>query len=108
MAKAGLADDCEKHFNAPKNPVPEDKHTALVDDKEKDVNNCAEFLSGSQASIQKNEKQLKKMKNIIPSDQMITDEIFPETKLNKKKMAPLAHQERTYEAGQEEALANIK
>lgn len=102
-----MADDCEKQFNAPKIPVPEGKHTALVDD-EKDVNNCAEFLSGSQASIQKNEKQLEKMKNRIPSDQMITDEIFPETKLNKKKMAPLAHQERTYEAGQEEALANIK
>nr|AAS66230.1 LRRGT00139 [Rattus norvegicus] len=98
VAKAGLADDCEKQFNAPKIPVPEDKHTALVDE-EKDVNNCAEFLSGSQARIQKNEKQLEKMKNIIPSDQMITDEIFPETKLDKKKMAPLAHQERTYEAG---------
>ena len=31
VAKPGLVDDFEKQYNALKIPVPEDKHTALVD-----------------------------------------------------------------------------
>uniref|UniRef100_A0A8C0L696 ATP synthase subunit d, mitochondrial n=1 Tax=Canis lupus dingo TaxID=286419 RepID=A0A8C0L696_CANLU len=57
----------------------------LVDDFEK---NCAEFLSLSKARIEEYEKELEKMKNIIPFDQMTIEdlnEVFPETKLDKKK-----------------------
>nr|XP_055192129.1 ATP synthase subunit d, mitochondrial-like [Nyctereutes procyonoides] len=87
VAKAGLVDDFEK-FNAWKVPVPEDKYTVQVDAEEKeDVKSCAEFLSLSKARIEEYEKELEKMKNIIPFDQMTIEdlnEVFPETKLDKK------------------------
>uniref|UniRef100_A0A9L0IYW4 ATP synthase peripheral stalk subunit d, mitochondrial n=1 Tax=Equus asinus TaxID=9793 RepID=A0A9L0IYW4_EQUAS len=60
----------------------------LVDDFEKKVKSCAEFLSLSKARIEEYEKELEKMKNIIPFDQMTIEdlnEVFPETKLDKKK-----------------------
>uniref|UniRef100_A0A4X1V3M3 ATP synthase peripheral stalk subunit d n=2 Tax=Sus scrofa TaxID=9823 RepID=A0A4X1V3M3_PIG len=60
----------------------------LVDDFEKKVKRCAEFLSLSKARIEAYEKELEKMKNIIPFDQMTIEdlnEVFPETKLDKKK-----------------------
>ncbi|XP_020921752.1 ATP synthase subunit d, mitochondrial isoform X1 [Sus scrofa] len=96
VAKAGLVDDFEKKFNALKVPVPEDKYTALVDAEEQEdnvspllkVKRCAEFLSLSKARIEAYEKELEKMKNIIPFDQMTIEdlnEVFPETKLDKKK-----------------------
>nr|XP_055191674.1 ATP synthase subunit d, mitochondrial-like [Nyctereutes procyonoides] len=84
VAKAGLVDDFEKKFNALKVPVPEDKYTVQVDAEEKEhVKSCAEFLSLSKARIEEYEKELKKMKNIIPFDQMTIEdlnEVFPETK----------------------------
>ncbi|XP_041496529.1 ATP synthase subunit d, mitochondrial-like [Microtus oregoni] len=96
VAKAGLVDDFEKKYNALKIPVPEDKYTALVDSEEKeDVKNWAAFVSESQVRIQEYEKQLEKMKTIIPFDQMTIDdlnEIFPETKLDKKKYPYWPHQ----------------
>ncbi|KAI5283045.1 Atp Synthase Subunit D [Manis pentadactyla] len=89
VAKAGLVDDFEKKFNALKVPVPEDKYTVQVDAEEKeDVKSCAEFLSLSKARIEEYEKELEKMKNIIPFDQMTIEdlnEVFPETKLDMKK-----------------------
>ncbi|KAL1781185.1 ATP synthase subunit d, mitochondrial [Sigmodon hispidus] len=96
VAKAGLVDDFEKKYNALKIPVPEDKYTALVDsEEEEDVKNCAAFVSESQVRIQEYEKQLEKMKNIVPFDQMtINDlnEVFTETKLDKKKYPYWPHQ----------------
>ncbi|XP_054576422.1 ATP synthase subunit d, mitochondrial-like [Eptesicus fuscus] len=87
VAKAGLVDDFEKKFNALKVPVPEDKYSALVDAEEKeDVKGCAEFVSLSKSRIEQYEKELEKMKNIIPFDQMTIEdlhEVFPETKLDK-------------------------
>uniref|UniRef100_A0A8C6RIR9 ATP synthase peripheral stalk subunit d, mitochondrial n=1 Tax=Nannospalax galili TaxID=1026970 RepID=A0A8C6RIR9_NANGA len=96
VAKAGLVDDFEKKFKALTIPVPEDKYTALVDAEEKeDVKNCAEFLSESKVRIQDYEKQLEKMKNMIPFDQMTIEdlnEVFPETKLDKNKYPYWPHQ----------------
>ncbi|KAM8949688.1 ATP synthase subunit d, mitochondrial-like [Lycaon pictus] len=86
VAKAGLVDDFEK-FNALKVPVPEDKYTVDAEEKE-DVKSCAEFLSLSKARIEEYKKELEKMKNMIPFDQMTIEdlnEVFPETKLDKKK-----------------------
>ncbi|KAM4844518.1 ATP synthase peripheral stalk subunit d, mitochondrial isoform 1-T3 [Thomomys bottae] len=89
VATAGLVDDFEKKFNALKIPVPEDKYTALVDVEEKeDVKHCAEFVSQSKIRIQEYEKQLEKMKNMIPFDQMTIEDLneaFPETKLDMEK-----------------------
>ncbi|KAM5274393.1 ATP synthase peripheral stalk subunit d, mitochondrial isoform 1-T1 [Ctenodactylus gundi] len=67
----------------------------LVDDFEKKVKSCAEFVSLSQARIVEYEKQLEKMKNMIPFDQMTIEdlnEVFPETKLDKKKYPYWPHQ----------------
>nr|XP_025872199.1 ATP synthase subunit d, mitochondrial-like [Vulpes vulpes] len=72
VAKAGLVDDFDKKFNAL---------------KVENVKRCAEFLSLSKARIEEYEKMLEKMKNIIPFDQMTIEdlnEVFPETKLDKK------------------------
>ncbi|XP_055270630.1 ATP synthase subunit d, mitochondrial-like [Moschus berezovskii] len=89
MAKVGLMDDFEKKFNALKVPIPEDKYTAQVDAEEKeDVRSCAEILSLSKTRIQEYEKELERMRNIIPFDQMTIEnlnDVFPETKLDKKK-----------------------
>ncbi|XP_019492646.1 PREDICTED: ATP synthase subunit d, mitochondrial-like [Hipposideros armiger] len=60
----------------------------LVDAKEKEnVKSCAEFLSLPKTRIEQYKKELEKMKNIIPFDQMTTgdlNDVFPETKLDKK------------------------
>ena len=89
VAKAGVVDDFEKKFNALKFPIREDKYTAQVDAEEKeDVKSCAEFLTQSKTRIQEYEKELEKMRNIIPFDQMTIEdlnEVFTETKLDKKK-----------------------
>uniref|UniRef100_M3XYE7 ATP synthase peripheral stalk subunit d, mitochondrial n=1 Tax=Mustela putorius furo TaxID=9669 RepID=M3XYE7_MUSPF len=83
LVKAALVDDFEK-FNAWKVPVPEDKVDA---EQKEDVKSCVEFLSLSKARTEVYE-ELEKMKNIVPFDQMIVEdlnEVFPETKLDKKK-----------------------
>ncbi|CAK7307308.1 ATP synthase subunit d, mitochondrial [Vulpes lagopus] len=68
--------------------MPEDKITVQVDAEEKeDVKSGAEFLSLSKARTEEYVKELEKMKNIFPFDQMTIEdlnEVFPETKLDKK------------------------
>ncbi|ELW49403.1 ATP synthase subunit d, mitochondrial [Tupaia chinensis] len=96
VAKAGLGDDFQKKFNALKVPVREDKYTVQMDAEEKeDVKSCAEFVSLSKARIEEYQKQLEKMKSIIPFDQMTIEdlnEVFPETALDKKKYPYWPHQ----------------
>ncbi|ELV11360.1 ATP synthase subunit d, mitochondrial [Tupaia chinensis] len=94
VAKAGLVDDFEKKFNALKVPVPEDKYTVDAEENE-NVKSCAEFVSLSKARIEEYQKQLEKMKSIIPFDQMTIEdlnEVFPETALDKKKYPYWSHQ----------------
>ncbi|XP_069337791.1 ATP synthase subunit d, mitochondrial isoform X2 [Eulemur rufifrons] len=67
----------------------------LVDDFEKKVKTCAEFVSLSKGRIEEYEKQLEKMRNIIPFDQMTIEDLneaFPETKLDKEKYPYWPHQ----------------
>uniref|UniRef100_A0A8C8YJP9 ATP synthase peripheral stalk subunit d n=1 Tax=Prolemur simus TaxID=1328070 RepID=A0A8C8YJP9_PROSS len=67
----------------------------LVDDFEKKVKTCAEFVSLSKARIEEYEKQLEKMRSIIPFDQMTIEDLneaFPETKLDKEKYPYWPHQ----------------
>ncbi|XP_006881449.1 PREDICTED: ATP synthase subunit d, mitochondrial-like isoform X1 [Elephantulus edwardii] len=96
VAKADLVDNFEKKFNALKVPVPEDKYTALVDAEEKeDMKSCAEFVSLSKSRIEEYEKQLEKLRNIIPFEQMTIEDLneaFPETKLDKTKYPYWPHQ----------------
>ncbi|ELV11474.1 ATP synthase subunit d, mitochondrial, partial [Tupaia chinensis] len=96
VVKAGLVDDFKKKFNALKVPVLEDKYTVQVDTEEKeDMKSCAEFVSLSKARIEEYQKQLEKMKNIIPFDQMTIEDlnkVFPETTLDKKKYPYWPHQ----------------
>ena len=72
--------------------MPRGKYTVQVDAEEKeDVKRCAEFLSPSKARNEEYEKELEKMKNIIPCEQMSIEDlnkVFPETKLDKKKKYP--------------------
>ncbi|KAL2764660.1 ATP synthase subunit d, mitochondrial isoform b, partial [Daubentonia madagascariensis] len=59
------------------------------------VKTCAEFVSLSKARIEEYEKQLEKMRNIIPFDQMTIEDLneaFPETKLDKEKYPYWPHQ----------------
>uniref|UniRef100_A0A5F8ALK7 Uncharacterized protein n=1 Tax=Macaca mulatta TaxID=9544 RepID=A0A5F8ALK7_MACMU len=68
---------------------------SLVDDFEKKVKSCAEWVSLSKARIVEYEKQIEKIKNLIPFDQMTIEDLneaFPETKLDKKKYPYWPHQ----------------
>ncbi|XP_014437644.1 ATP synthase subunit d, mitochondrial isoform X2 [Tupaia chinensis] len=79
MAKACLVDNFEKKLNALK----------------EDVKSCAEFVSLPKARIEEYQKQLEKMKNIIPFDRMTIEDlnkVFPETSLDKKKYPYWPHQ----------------
>ena len=63
--------DSEKTFNVLKISMPGDKYTVLVNtDGKKDLQSCAKFMCELKVMIQENEKQLEKVKNIIPSNQM--------------------------------------
>ncbi|XP_011797316.1 PREDICTED: ATP synthase subunit d, mitochondrial isoform X2 [Colobus angolensis palliatus] len=67
----------------------------LVDDFEKKVKSCAEWVSLSKARIVEYEKQMEKIKNLIPFDQMTIEDLneaFPETKLDKQKYPYWPHQ----------------
>ncbi|XP_010337875.1 ATP synthase peripheral stalk subunit d, mitochondrial-like isoform X1 [Saimiri boliviensis] len=99
VAKAGLVDDLEKKFNALKFPAPEDKYTAQVDAEEKedvrpDVKTCAAWVSLSKARIGHYKKQLEKMRNLIPFEQVTIENLnkaFPETKLDKRNYPYWSH-----------------
>ena len=63
-------------------------------EEKQDVKSCAEFLTQSKTRIQEYEKELEKMRNIIPFDQMTTEdlnEVSQETKLDKKKYSYWPH-----------------
>lgn len=63
--------DFEKTFNVLKISMPRDKYTVLVNtEAEKDEQSCAKFMCEVKVMIQENEKQLEKVNNIIPSNQM--------------------------------------
>ena len=56
-------------------------------EEKEDVKSCAEFLSLSKTRIQEYEKELEKMRNIILTDHVTTEdfsEVFPETKLDRR------------------------
>jgi F-type H+-transporting ATPase subunit d len=83
VAKAGLVDVFEEKFNALTIPVLEDKYTALVDaEEQEDVKECAELVSLSKVRVAEYNKQLEKMKTIIPFDQMTIEDLKSSQKKN--------------------------
>ncbi|XP_036598330.1 ATP synthase subunit d, mitochondrial-like isoform X2 [Trichosurus vulpecula] len=89
VAKPGLVDEFKKKFNELKFPVPEDKFSALGDTEEQeDAKLDADFVKASNARIAELEKEMEKIKNIIPFELMTIEDLnqaFPQTTLDKKK-----------------------
>ncbi|XP_010337876.1 ATP synthase peripheral stalk subunit d, mitochondrial-like isoform X2 [Saimiri boliviensis] len=66
----------------------------LVDDLEKKVKTCAAWVSLSKARIGHYKKQLEKMRNLIPFEQVTIENLnkaFPETKLDKRNYPYWSH-----------------
>ncbi|XP_026851731.2 ATP synthase subunit d, mitochondrial [Electrophorus electricus] len=89
VAKAGMVDEFEKKFAALSIPEPVDTQTSKISVQEQEANqSAAAYLEASKVRIAHYEKELDKLKNMIPFDQMTTDDLnqaFPETKLDKEK-----------------------
>ncbi|XP_003768526.1 ATP synthase subunit d, mitochondrial [Sarcophilus harrisii] len=96
IAKPGLVDEFEKKYNELKIPVPEDKYTALVDaEEQEDAKFGAELVKASNARIAELQKDMDKIKNIIPFEQMTVEDLnqaFPHTRLDKKNYPYWPHQ----------------
>ncbi|KAK1799474.1 hypothetical protein P4O66_007704, partial [Electrophorus voltai] len=114
VAKAGMVDEFEKKFAALSIPEPVDTQTSKISAQEQEAvlnlsflvsqiflfifrlsvvtvlqnQSAAAYLEASKIRIAHYEKELDKLKNMIPFDQMTTDDLnqaFPETKLDKEK-----------------------
>ncbi|XP_061472106.1 ATP synthase subunit d, mitochondrial [Rhineura floridana] len=89
VAKAGMVDEFEKKFKALKVPEPVDTQTAKIDVQEKEANkSAAAYIQASKERVVEYEKELQKLKNMIPFDQMTIDdyyEAFPECRPDKEK-----------------------
>ncbi|XP_029914943.1 ATP synthase peripheral stalk subunit d, mitochondrial [Myripristis murdjan] len=89
VAKAGMVDEFEKKFSALKVPEPVDTQTSLIDTQEAEANKSAtSYIEESKTRVAQYEKELEKLKNMIPFDQMTIEDLndaFPETKLDKEK-----------------------
>ncbi|XP_051774692.1 ATP synthase subunit d, mitochondrial [Erpetoichthys calabaricus] len=89
VAKAGLVDEFEKKFSSIKVPEPADTMSSKIDAQEKEANQSAlSYIETSKSRVAQYEKELEKLRNIIPFDQMTIDDLneaFPETKLDEKK-----------------------
>ncbi|NXA35998.1 ATP5H synthase, partial [Eudromia elegans] len=89
VAKAGMVDDFQKKFSALKVPEPVDTQTAKVDAQEKEAaKSSAEYVEASKARIAQYEQELRKLRSMIPFEQMTFDDLheaFPETRLDKEK-----------------------
>uniref|UniRef100_H0WJT0 ATP synthase peripheral stalk subunit d, mitochondrial n=1 Tax=Otolemur garnettii TaxID=30611 RepID=H0WJT0_OTOGA len=96
VAKAGLVDDFEKKLESIEGQLSEPRwfhqREAWLGGH---VKSCAEFVSLSKDRIVEYEKQLEKMRNMIPFEQMTIEDLneaFPETTLDKKKYPYWPHQ----------------
>ncbi|XP_063816732.1 ATP synthase subunit d, mitochondrial [Pseudophryne corroboree] len=89
VAKAGFVDEFEKKFSAITVPEPVDNQTQKINVQEQEANKLAiAYIEESKARVAQFEKELSKFKNMIPFDQMTTEDLndaFPETKLDKEK-----------------------
>ncbi|XP_077183983.1 ATP synthase peripheral stalk subunit d, mitochondrial [Paroedura picta] len=89
VAKPGMVDEFEKKYKAFKVPEPVDTLSAEIEAQEQAANkSAAAYIEASKARVVEHEKELQKIKNMIPFEQMTIDdyhEAFPETKPDKVK-----------------------
>ncbi|XP_075759817.1 ATP synthase peripheral stalk subunit d, mitochondrial [Pelodiscus sinensis] len=89
VAKAGMVDEFEKKYHTLKVPEPVDTHTDKINAQEQEAaKGAAEYVQASKARIVQYMRELEKLKNMVPFDQMTFEdlgEVFPETKLDKEK-----------------------
>ncbi|XP_048344118.1 ATP synthase subunit d, mitochondrial isoform X1 [Sphaerodactylus townsendi] len=89
IARPGMVDEFEQKYKAVKVPEPVDNQTAKIEAQEQEANkSAASYTEASKARIVQYEKELRKLKSMIPFDQMTFEdynEAFPETKLDKEK-----------------------
>ncbi|XP_008315726.1 ATP synthase peripheral stalk subunit d, mitochondrial [Cynoglossus semilaevis] len=86
VANRAMVDDFEKKFKALQVPQPTDTQTSTINAEEAEANKgAAAYIEASNARIAHYEKELDKLKNMIPFEQMTVEEFndyFPETKLD--------------------------
>ncbi|XP_029298896.1 ATP synthase peripheral stalk subunit d, mitochondrial [Cottoperca gobio] len=96
VAKAGMVDEFEKKFKALQIPEPVDTQTSVVNAQEAETSKDAlTYVEASMARIAQYEKELDKLNNMLPFDQMTTEdlnEVFPNTKLDMAKYPYWPHQ----------------
>ncbi|XP_036398314.1 ATP synthase subunit d, mitochondrial [Megalops cyprinoides] len=89
VANVALVEEFEKKFTALQIPEPVDTQTSKIDTQEQEANKSAvAYVEASKVRIAQYEKELEKLKNMIPFDQMTVEDLnetFPETKLDKEK-----------------------
>ncbi|XP_062976331.1 ATP synthase subunit d, mitochondrial [Elgaria multicarinata webbii] len=89
VAKVGMVDEFEKKFKALKIAEPVDTQSAKINVQEQEADkSAAAFIQASKARIVEHEKELQKLRNMIPFEQMTLEdyhEAFPETRLDKEK-----------------------
>ncbi|XP_060108752.1 ATP synthase subunit d, mitochondrial [Heteronotia binoei] len=89
VAKPGMVDEFEKKYKAFKVPEPVDNETVKIETQEQEANkSAASYIQASKARVDQFEKELQKLKSMIPFEEMTYDdyyEAFPETKPDKEK-----------------------
>ncbi|XP_032995162.1 ATP synthase subunit d, mitochondrial [Lacerta agilis] len=89
IAEKGMVDEFEKKFKALKIPEPVDTQSAKIDAQEKEADkSAAAFIQASKQRIVEHEKELQKIRSMIPFEQMTVDDFqdaFPESRLDKEK-----------------------
>ncbi|KAJ7989963.1 hypothetical protein DPEC_G00309920 [Dallia pectoralis] len=89
VALPGMVAEFESKFTALTIPEPKDTATAEINAQEAESNKSATtYIQASRARIAAYEKELEKLRNMVPFDQMTVDDlndVFPETKLDKQK-----------------------
>ncbi|KAM3865201.1 ATP synthase subunit d, mitochondrial-like [Diretmus argenteus] len=89
VARIGMVDEFEKKFKALQIPAPVDTQTSTIDAQEAEATKSAlVYTEACKARIAQYEKELDKLKNMIPFDEMTIEDLndtFPETKLDKVK-----------------------
>ncbi|XP_034960314.1 ATP synthase subunit d, mitochondrial [Zootoca vivipara] len=89
IAEKGMVDEFEKKFKAIKIPEPVDTQSSKIDAQEKEADkNAASFIQASKQRVVEHEKELQKIRNVIPFDQMTMEDFqdaFPACRLDKEK-----------------------
>ncbi|XP_068178061.1 ATP synthase subunit d, mitochondrial [Antennarius striatus] len=89
VTKPGIVEEFEKKFKALQIPEPVDTQTSIINEQEIESNaKGLAFIEESKVRVAQYEKELDKLKNMIPFDEMTIEDLneaFPETKLDKVK-----------------------